>query len=154
MKKTSNPLIMDWRSTRSWKATVGTGEQVGVLSCMSIRLGGAAAHRINPFTFFSSVSAPTNGTALAIENAQTARLKVASFVVRLEVSSVVMGSRSIIVRSHGPVGMLMQMDDPAPDACPKSPTGRGPSTRVLSTGVYERLLDTRWTAKPIFKLSI
>jgi hypothetical protein len=125
-----------------------------VLSCMSIRLGGAAAHRINPFTFFSSVSAPTNGTALAIENAQTARLKVASFVVRLEVSSVVMGSRSIIVRSHGPVGMLMQMDDPAPDACPKSPTGRGPSTRVLSTGVYERLLDTRWTAKPIFKLSI
>ena len=30
----------------------------------------------------------------------------------------------------------------------------GPSTRVLSTGVYERLLDTRWTAKPIFNLNI
>ena len=28
----------------------------------------------------------------------------------------------------------------------------GPSTRVLSTGVYERLLDTRWTAKPLFNL--
>jgi hypothetical protein len=25
---------------------------------------------------------------------------------------------------------------------------------VLSTGVYERLLDRRWTAKPIFTLSI
>jgi hypothetical protein len=38
--------------------------------------------------------------------------------------------------------------------CIRRQPGRGPSTRVLSTGVYERLLDTRWTAKPIFKLNI